>query len=80
MKTILFAVVATIIVSPAWAEQAKPENEGPATFRPGCEWALCAQKVNGCKPFRGNSGTTEHYEAIAKKVDACNRGRESCRC
>jgi hypothetical protein len=80
MKTLLFAVVTALIVGTSWAEQAKPENGKPAAFRPGCEWALCALKVNGCKPFRGNSGTTEHYEAIAKKIDACNRGRESCRC
>ena len=82
MKRLIFAIVATSLVGPAWAQEKKPELEPQpmVTFRAGCEWSVCAQKLNGCKPLRGNVGTTERYDAIARRVDACNRGRESCEC
>ena len=80
MKLAVLAGVAMLIAAPAWAQQqTKPQGEGPASFREGCEWSVCAQKLNGCKKLTGNT-TSEKYDAIARKVDACNRGRDSCQC
>jgi hypothetical protein len=81
MKLAVLVGVAILIATPGWAQQTKPQPQpgGPAVFRPGCEWGICAQKLNGCKPLRGNT-TSENYDAIARKVDACNRGRDSCQC
>lgn len=85
MRVLLCAIAAIIIGGPSWAQQQggqqdRQDNGGAVQFRPGCEWSLCAQKVNGCKPFRGNAGSEQNYDKVAKKVDACNRGRESCEC